>query len=84
MARIHKKLGELLLDAKKITEKDLLRALTEQKAYGDKLGKVIVKLGMLSEKEIIDTVSKQLNIPIVDHYCPVKIKSPAAPHSSRQ
>lgn len=66
MARIHKKLGELLLDAKKITEKDLLRALAEQKAYGDKLGKVIVKLGMLSEKEIIDTVSKQLNIPIVD------------------
>src|SRR5512137_2962133 len=34
--------------------------------YGEKLGKVIVKLGMLSEKEIIDTVSKQLNIPIVD------------------
>ncbi len=66
MARIRKRLGELLLDAKKLTEKDLLRALTEQKKYGDKLGKVIVKLGMLSEKEIIDTVSKQLNIPIVD------------------
>lgn len=66
MARIRKRLGELLLDAKKLTEKDLLRALTEQKKYGNKLGKVIVKLGMLSEKEIIDTVSKQLNIPIVD------------------
>ncbi len=66
MARIRKRLGELLLDAKKLTEKDLLRALTEQKKYGEKLGKVIVKLGMLSEKEIIDTVSKQLNIPIVD------------------
>lgn len=66
MARIRKRLGELLLDAKKLTEKDLLRALTEQKKYGDKLGKVIVKLGMLSEKEIIDTVSKQLNIPIID------------------
>jgi len=66
MARMRKRLGELLLDAKKLTEKDLLRALTEQKKYGDKLGKVIVKLGMLSEKEIIDTVSKQLNIPIVD------------------
>ncbi|MBP1749064.1 MAG: epsE [Deltaproteobacteria bacterium] len=63
---MRKRLGELLLDAKKLTEKDLLRALTEQKQYGDKLGKVIVKLGMLSEKEIIDTVSKQLNIPIVD------------------
>jgi len=66
MARIRKRLGELLLDAKKLTEKDLLRALTEQKKYGDKLGRVIVKLGMLSEKEIIDTVSKQLNIPIID------------------
>ena len=63
---MRKRLGELLLDAKKLTEKDLLRALTEQKKYGDKLGKVIVKLGMLSEKEIIDTVSKQLNIPIID------------------
>ncbi len=63
---MRKRLGELLLDAKKLTEKDLLRALTEQKKYGEKLGKVIVKLGMLSEKEIIDTVSKQLNIPIID------------------
>ena len=63
---MRKRLGELLLDARKLTEKDLLRALTEQKEYGEKLGKVIVKLGMLSEKEIIDTVSKQLNIPIVD------------------
>ncbi len=63
---MRKRLGELLLDAKKLTEKDLLRALTEQKNHGDKLGKVIVRLGMLSEKEIIDTVSKQLNIPIVD------------------
>ncbi|MHB8109371.1 MAG: GspE/PulE family protein [Syntrophorhabdaceae bacterium] len=66
MGRIRKRLGELLLDARKLTEKDLLRALTEQKKYGEKLGKVIVKLGMLSEKEIIDTVSKQLNIPIID------------------
>ena len=52
MARKRKRLGELLLDAKKITENDLLRALTEQKKYGDKLGKVIVKQGLLSEKEI--------------------------------
>jgi type IV pilus assembly protein PilB len=66
VGRIRKRLGELLLDARKLTEKDLLRALTEQKKYGEKLGKVIVKLGMLSEKEIIDTVSKQLNIPIID------------------
>ncbi len=66
MARARKRLGELLLEAEKITEKDLLRALTEQKKFGDKLGKVIVHLGLLSEKEIIDTVSRQLGIPIVN------------------
>ncbi|HEX2964171.1 MAG TPA: GspE/PulE family protein [Syntrophorhabdaceae bacterium] len=66
MARTKKRLGELLLDAKKISEKDLLGALTEQKKYGDKLGKAIVKLGLLSEREIIDTVSAQLSIPIIN------------------
>jgi type IV pilus assembly protein PilB len=66
MAKIRKRLGELLLDAKQISERDLFQALTEQKKYGDKLGKAIVRLGLLSEKEIIDTVSRQLNIPIIN------------------
>ncbi len=66
MAQIRKRLGELLLDAKQISERDLFQALTEQKKYGDKLGKAIVRLGLLSEKEIIDTVSRQLNIPIIN------------------
>lgn len=66
MARSKKRLGELLLEANKITEKDLLKALEEQKKYGDKLGKSIVKLGLLSEREIIDTVSRQLGIPVIN------------------
>src|SRR5512136_1378430 len=66
MTRKKKRLGELLLEANKITEKDLLKALEEQKKYGDKLGKSIVKLGLLSDREIIDTVSRQLSIPIVN------------------
>jgi len=64
--RIRKRLGEILLEAKKIREEDLSKALVEQKKYGEKLGKVIVKLGLLSEKEIIDTISRQLGIPIVN------------------
>ncbi len=66
MVRSKKRLGELLLEANKITEKDLLKALEEQKKYGDKLGKSIVKLGLLSEREIIDTVSRQLGIPVIN------------------
>jgi type IV pilus assembly protein PilB len=63
--RIRKRLGEILLDAKKLRDEDLSKALAEQKKYGEKLGKVIIKLGLLSEKEIIDTISRQLGIPIV-------------------
>jgi type IV pilus assembly protein PilB len=64
--RIRKRLGEILLEAKKLRDEDLSKALAEQKKYGEKLGKVIIKLGFLSEKEIIDTISRQLGIPIVN------------------
>ncbi len=64
--RIKKRLGEILLEANKISENDLLRALAEQKKYGEKLGNTIIKLGLLSAKEILDTVSQQLHIPIVN------------------
>ncbi len=62
--RVRKRLGEILVEAKKISQDDLTKALAEQKKYGEKLGKVIVKIGLLSEREIMDTISKQLNIPI--------------------
>lgn len=59
-----KRLGEILIEARKITESELQKALAEQKKYGEKLGKIIVKMGLLSENEIVQTISKQLNIPI--------------------
>jgi len=60
-----KKLGEILVSAKKITEAELQRALTEQKKYGEKLGKILVKMGFITEHEMIQTLSSQLGIPIV-------------------
>lgn len=63
---IKKRLGEILLDAKKISENDLLRALAEQKKHGEKLGQIIIRLGFLSSKEILETISQQLRIPIVN------------------
>ncbi len=62
---IRKKLGEILLSTKKISEEALAKALDEQKKYGEKLGKVLAKMEFLTEKEIIDTLSQQLGIPIV-------------------
>ncbi|MCX7966728.1 MAG: GspE/PulE family protein [Syntrophorhabdaceae bacterium] len=60
-----KKLGEILIEAQKITEAELQKALLEQKKYGEKLGKIIVKMGLLTENELIQTISRQLGIPVV-------------------
>jgi type IV pilus assembly protein PilB len=64
--RIRKKLGEILIEAKRLREEDLSKALVEQKKYGERLGKVLIKMGLLTEKDIIDTVSRQLGIPLVN------------------
>ncbi|MBA4416325.1 MAG: type II secretion system protein GspE [Syntrophus sp. (in: bacteria)] len=62
---VRRRLGEILVEAGRISQEELNKALAEQKKYGEKLGKVIVKIGLLSEKEIMDTISKQLGIHIV-------------------
>ena len=62
---IRKKLGEILLDARKLSDETLAKALDEQRKYGEKLGKVLTKMELLTEKEIIDTLSQQLGIPII-------------------
>ena len=63
---VKKRLGEILVDAKKLREEDLHKALSEQRKYGEKLGNVLIRMGLLSEKEIMETVSRQLGIPIVN------------------
>lgn len=60
-----KRLGEILIEAKKISEEELSRALLEQKKYGEKLGKVLVRMGILSEEDILNALSSQLKIQIV-------------------
>lgn len=60
-----KRLGEILIEAGRISQDDLTKVLAEQRKYGEKLGRVIVRLGLLSEKEIMDVLSVQLGISIV-------------------
>jgi type IV pilus assembly protein PilB len=63
---LRKRLGELLLEAGKIKPEDLSKALSEQRKYGEKLGRVLVKMGLLTEREIVETLSTQLRVPIVN------------------
>lgn len=66
MAKIRKRLGEILISANKLTELQLQRALAEQSKTREKLGKVVVKMGFLKENELLQTLSAQLRVPIID------------------
>jgi hypothetical protein len=51
-AGVRELLGELLLKAKKITPAQLDAALEEQRKSGEKIGTVLIRLGLLSEHEL--------------------------------
>jgi MSHA biogenesis protein MshE len=61
-----KKIGDLLIDAGKITQDQLNEALNVQKEKGGKLGDVLVALGYLTEMNFAQVLGKQLNVPFVD------------------
>jgi MSHA biogenesis protein MshE len=60
------RVGDLLVEQNIITKEQLAYALREQKISGNKLGKTLIDLGFVNEQIILETLSKQLNIPFVD------------------
>jgi general secretion pathway protein E len=59
------RLGEILLDRHKIEAEDLDRALELQKERGDKLGKILVDMGLIAQRDVLAALSDQLGIPLV-------------------
>lgn len=64
MAR--KRLGEMLLDARLIDEDGLRVALAEQKRHGGPLGRFFIELGLVTEDHLVQVLSKQLTMAVVD------------------
>lgn len=64
------RLGDLLIEHKLISQAQLEQALSDQKKSGQKLGKVLIGNGYLTEDQMLDALSQQLKIPFVDllHY----------------
>lgn len=60
------RLGDLLVEAGAITEGQLNLALQEQKVTGKKLGRALVDMGVLKEQQLLQTLSKHLDIPFVE------------------
>jgi type IV pilus assembly protein PilB len=58
-----KKLGEILLEEKLITEEQLAKSLAEQGSGGKlKLGQHLIRRGIISEDQIVDCLGRQLRI----------------------
>lgn len=66
MAKIKKRLGEILIDSGLITEEALSKALTLQKQLGKKLGEVLVTEGFTTNEQIMEAVKNQLGIQIMN------------------
>jgi type IV pilus assembly protein PilB len=60
------RIGEMLLKAGLITEKDLEEALKRQKETGKRLGSTLVEMGVIDEKTLVKFLAKQLGVPPVD------------------
>jgi general secretion pathway protein E len=60
-----KKLGELLIEQGKLSERDVERSLLAQLEMGDLFGQVLVKLGLVSEQDVALALSRQLDIPLL-------------------
>ncbi len=60
------RLGDLLVQAGAITQTQLDAALGEQRAWGGRLGQVLLNLGFTDEIRIATAIAKQLGVPAVD------------------
>ncbi len=60
------RLGDLLISHKKITEEQLVEALSAQKEMNVKLGEALVLRGFIKESEILQVLEEQLGVPYVD------------------
>jgi len=57
-----KKLGEILIDKGKVDKTDIDRALILQKESGQKIGKILLSLGYITEKDLIESLVEQTGV----------------------
>ncbi len=59
-------LGKMLADADHISESDLTKALSFQDQFGGRLGAILVRIGAVAERDVLDALSVQLGFGIAD------------------
>lgn len=73
------RLGEILIARKQLAQEDLDRALELQKERGDKIGRILVDLGFVAQRDVLAALSEQLNLPLANLEAP----PPVTPETER-
>lgn len=63
-----KHLGDILVEAEIISKKTLDRALERQKSEKKRLGVVLEEMGVITEEELVDALSKQFNFKTIKNF----------------
>ena len=63
-------IGECLRQAGIITEENLQEALVEHKRSGERLGSVLIRMNLATERQIAKALAYQLGFPYVDLVSP--------------
>jgi len=63
---LNRTLGEMLIEARALTEAQLKEALTYQRNGGLHLGEALLRLGFIDETTLARTLAKQQGLPFVD------------------
>jgi type IV pilus assembly protein PilB len=67
MKKSREKLGEILLKEGLVTEEQLQKVIEIQKKEGKRFGETLIGLGILTEKDIVIAMAKQLSIPYASY-----------------
>jgi general secretion pathway protein E len=61
-----KRLGEILIERGKLDQANLDRALRLQTESGEKLGALLVTLGLCAQRDVAEALAAQLALPLID------------------
>ena len=64
--KLKMRLGDLLVHEHIITNEQLMQALNSQKNTGRKLGDTLIELNYLSERQLLEFLAQQLDVPFLD------------------
>jgi general secretion pathway protein E len=73
------RLGEILISRGQLTADELERALELQQERGDKLGRILIDLGFVAQRDVINALAEQLNLPVAALDAP----PPASPETEK-